>query len=280
MTEGADLKYSYRYPDHDDRITAHFIEQSEPYTGYWDLSELRAFNLAVQRLDRILGNRENITALDAGCGEGRLLPWLTQLAGDITSVDPDPDRLAVARKQAEHLRDRKLNFESCAITDFSSEPFNLVVCSHVIQHVSTREVIPLLERLHQLTTPDGVLLLSYSRAPVGQESFALTRLEEGQARSYPVDREQFDATVRQPIPGPGLPVHFLDPLELTEQAREIGWTDDWNWTYHVIDDLGVIDRYADRDEVVNSFAPLWRNLGRDVMTLWRHQPPGLPTVTR
>lgn len=275
-----DMKHSYQYPDRDDRITAHFIEQSEPYTGYWNLSELRAFNLAVRRLERILGTRKHITALDAGCGQGRLLPLLTQLAGEITGVDPDPDRLAVARKQAEYLQTRKLNFELSAIADFSSKPFDLVVCSHVIQHVSTSEVIPLLERLHRLTTPTGVLLLSYARAPVGQESFSVTRLKEGRVQSYPVSSEQFDATVHQPAPGGDLPVHFVDPLELTEQARGIGWTEDWNWTYHIIDDLGDIDDRVDRDKVVNSFYPLWKNLGRDLMTLWRHQLPDSPAVTR
>ncbi len=265
---GIALTSSFHYSDTDDRITACFIGQAEPYAGYWAASEQRAFRLALGRLQEVLGPRSGVHALDAGCGDGRLLPWLEQVAGHIKAVDPDASRLATARYRAAELHTVSTpQLEISSITDLAGGPFDLVVCSHVIQHVPTGELVPLLRRLYQLTKRGGTLLLAYSRAPVGREGFSVDRIEDGEIRSLHLTREQFDSA----FSGDGLPIRYFDPVDLARQAHEIGWEESWTWAYHVLDNLGVLDSYINRDELVNNLRPLWQQLGRDMLALWHRR---------
>ncbi|MFC3448945.1 class I SAM-dependent methyltransferase [Amycolatopsis speibonae] len=263
------LTESYRYPDTGDHVTGMFIRRHEPYDGYWTASEDRALGKVAGHLTASLVRREEVKALDAGCGEGRLLPWLARFSADVTAADPDPDRLAKARETV--VEDTEFSFTVSPITELDGGPYDLVVCSHVIQHVPTPDVAPILRRLAGITAPGGTLVLAYSRSPVGREAFSLDSVEAGdEVRSRRVSREVFDKALRAGA-GPALPVRYLDPSEVAAEATEAGWRTDWEWTYHVLDDLGPADEHVDRDELVNASGPLRRHLGRDLITLLRRE---------
>lgn len=262
LTEG------YRYPDTGDHVTGVFIRRHEPYDGYWTASEDRALGKVAERLTEILAPRERVKALDAGCGEGRLLPWLARFSADVTAADPDPDRLAKARETV--VEDTEFSFAVSPITGLDGGPYDLVLCSHVIQHVPTPDVGPILRRLAGITAPGGVLVLAYSRSPIGQGAFSLDSVEAGdEVRSRRVSREEFDQALHDG--GPALPVRHLDPAEIAADAAETGWRTEWEWTYHVLDDLGPADEHIDRDELVNASGPLRRHLGRDLITVLRRR---------
>jgi SAM-dependent methyltransferase len=262
----------YRYPDAGDRVTSSFIKQHEPYPGYWASSEERALRQVGTQLSATLGSRDRVRALDAGCGEGRLLRWIARFASKITAVDPDSERLNAARKRAAELpAGTEATFRQSPITDLSGGPFELVVCSHVIQHVPTTELVPILRRFHEITADGAALVLSFSRAPVGQGGYSLDRLERGEVRSQRVDRRQFNQACTARNACETLPVRHVDPEELAAEAAGAGWLASWDWTYHVLDDLGVVDEHADRDELTNDSPPLRRYLGRDIVTLWHRE---------
>ncbi len=261
------LTESYRYPDTGDHVTGAFIRRHEPYPGYWTASEDKALGKIAERLT---GARTGVKALDAGCGEGRLLPWLARFSADVTAADPDPDRLAKARETV--VEDTVLAFTVSPITELGGGPYDLVVCSHVIQHVPTSDVTPILRRLAEVTAPGGVLVLSYSRSPIGQGTFSLDSVGDGaEVRSRRVSREEFDKALRDGE-GPALPIRYLDPDEVAADAAQAGWRTEWEWTYHVLDDLGPADEHVDRDELVNASGPLRRHLGRDLVALLRREP--------
>jgi SAM-dependent methyltransferase len=263
------LTQGYRYPDSGDRVTGTFIQRHEPYDGYWTGSEDRALAKVAEELTAILGARTGIKALDAGCGEGRLLPWLSRFSAAITASDPDAERLASARQVP--VDDTELSFVQAPITDLTGGPYDLVMCGYVIPHVPTADVVPILRRLAEVTAPGGALVLTYSRAPIGQEAFSLDSLESGtEVRSVRVGREEFDKAVREGA-GPALPVHYFDPERLAADATEAGWRTAWEWTYHILENLGTADEYIDRDELVNASGPLRRHLGRDQVTLLRRE---------
>ncbi len=263
------LTESYRYPDTGDHVTGMFIRRHEPYDGYWTASEDRALGKVAGKLAGILGSREQVKALDAGCGEGRLLPWLAGFSADITAADPDPDRLAKASETV--VEDTGFSFTVSPITELGGGPYDLVICSHVIQHVPTPDVGPILRRLATITAPGGALVLAHSRSPIGQGAFSLDSVEAGgEVRSRRVSREEFDKALRDGD-GPALPVHYLDPAEVAADAAAAGWRTEWEWTYHVLDDLGLTDEHIDRDELVNASGPLRRHLGRDLVTLLRRE---------
>ncbi|HKN50989.1 MAG TPA: class I SAM-dependent methyltransferase [Amycolatopsis sp.] len=257
----------YRYPDTGDRVTGGFIRRHEPFPGYWAESEARALEKLGAELAAILPPREKVRALDAGCGEGRLLGWLSRFAATITAVDPDPGRLANAREA--RIPDTDLSFAVAPVTEIQDGPFDLVLCSHVVQHIPTGELVPTLRRLHEVAAPDAVLALTYSRAPVGQGGFFVETLEDNGFRARPVGRAEFDHEL-DAGPAGSLPVRLLDPAELSAEAARAGWRTAWEWTYHVLDDLGA-EAVADRDEYVNASPELRRDLGRDQVALLRRE---------
>lgn len=262
----------YGYPDTDDKLTTRFIEEAEPYTGYWDISDQRAMARTADYLTGLLGPREETRALDVGCGLGRLLPWLAGLAGHVTAIDPDPDRRAAASRRAAGLANTcDITIADVSIAELNAEPFDLVLCSHVIQHIPTTDLVPLLRRLHGVTAPDGALVLIYTRSPVGGERYSIDRDENGRVRSHPVDREQFDAMLASGAIDEGLPIHHRDPIQLANTGAPIGWAERWSWTYHVMEDLGLLDAQLDRDIVVNGSSDLHRLFGRDMVAVWQRQ---------
>lgn len=262
MTSGA-----YQYPDGDDRVTSSFVQQNEPYEGYWGASDQRALTRVAARLAELLGDRSAIHALDAGCGDGRLLPWISTLAAEITATDPDSERLGRAKNVALPAG-TGITFEAAAIGEISGA-FELVVCSHVVQHVPTANVEPILRALHEATAPGGALLLSFSRSPVGAGRYTLDWIDGGRVRSEEVAQDRFDRALTADKDPAVLPVRHIDPDELRAVAESIGWSTELTWTYHVLDDLGVLDQHLDRDELVNQTPELRRALGRDIMIVFR-----------
>lgn len=253
-------QHDYRYPDPGDRVTHSFIARHEPFPGYWAASEQRALDLLGERLTP--AGR----ALDAGCGDGRLLPWLARFAGHITAADPDPARLASAREAGLAV---DVTFQQAAMADIEGGPYDLVLCSHIVQHMPTGAVEPALRHLHEITAPDALLVLAYSRAPVGHGGYVLEWREDGEIRYEKVDRQRFDEALTTGARTGVLPVRLIDPEEFGKEVAATGWSPVWEWTYHVLDDFGVLDSYADRDDLVNGHPGLRHHLGRDICTLWR-----------
>lgn len=101
--------------------------------------------------------------LDVGCGRG----WLTallSLEGSVLGIDP----LDASVERANQLFP-DLDFQRCTPGDLVKdvetgdlEPFDLVVCSEVIEHVPREEQLPFLTDLRTLT-PHGTLLMTTPR---------------------------------------------------------------------------------------------------------------------
>jgi SAM-dependent methyltransferase len=110
--------------------------------------------------------------LDAGCGRG----WLTHLLspfGDVEGIDPAPGAVERARQCFPDL-----GFHCGTLPDLLAgpvfEPFDVVVCSEVIEHVPHPLKADFVDQLRGalkpggdllLTTPRGRLLAAYRRKP-------------------------------------------------------------------------------------------------------------------
>jgi SAM-dependent methyltransferase len=259
---------TYQYPDTGDQLIFSFSAMKEPYPGYWDTSEEGALRRAADRVAQLVPPREQARALDAGCGWGRLIPWAARFAHDVTAADADRRRLALARER-EIPAGTEVRFQHAPITEITGGPFDVIVCSHVVQHVPTGMVRPILQRLGELSNPGALLVLSFSRAPVGSESYGLACLDQDDAHTIrTVDRPAYDEAATR-SDSRFLPVRFIDPETLAADAVATGWQRRWDWVYHAIDDLGIIDAYTDRDEMMNDVPSLRRYLGTDMMTVWQ-----------
>ncbi len=106
---------------HFDEDFGHSIRTAEERAA-WD----RVFGLA-------LGGRENVTALDIGCGTGFLSLELAARGHRVTGIDFAPEMLALARQKAE-AAGAAVRFEHADAEDlpFAPASFDLVITRHVL----------------------------------------------------------------------------------------------------------------------------------------------------
>ncbi len=105
--------------------------------------------------------------LDVGCGRG----WLTNLAtvyGTCEGIEPVAGVVEHARRMFPHIRFEAGTPETVlARPDFM--PFDIVLCSEVIEHVPHPEKPGFVAQLAQLLTSEGYLILTTPRGDVWEE---------------------------------------------------------------------------------------------------------------
>ena len=93
--------------------------------------------------------------LELGCGSGRDTETLTGV-GHVVALDLSPDQVAAARLRAPsaevHCRDVRDPFPA------SSAQARVVVASLSLHYFGRHETVALLDRIHELLTPGGLLL--------------------------------------------------------------------------------------------------------------------------
>ncbi|HEY6875743.1 MAG TPA: class I SAM-dependent methyltransferase [Candidatus Dormibacteraeota bacterium] len=69
--------------------------------------------------------------LDVGCGDGRFAVGLAPLAASVQGLDPDPDAISAARRNAREAGIRNVRFEVGAAQQlpYADEAFDVVILS-------------------------------------------------------------------------------------------------------------------------------------------------------
>ncbi|PWB79417.1 MAG: bifunctional 2-polyprenyl-6-hydroxyphenol methylase/3-demethylubiquinol 3-O-methyltransferase UbiG [Methylocystaceae bacterium] len=119
---------------------------------------------------------EGLSVADIGCGGGILSESLAELGGALTSIDPAPTNIEVARRHAERsalsIDYRNTTAEALAA---GGEQFDIVVAMEVLEHVEGQRAF--VGTLGSLVKPGGLLFLatldrtlkSYALAILGAE---------------------------------------------------------------------------------------------------------------
>lgn len=157
----------YKYPDKNDFFTSNIIKPID----HWDKGEdqvLKQFYSMIQ---------SNNSLLDAGCGKGRLINKYERYFNEITIVERDPERLGKANNLINHLNlESKVNIKLDKIQNLREEKkFDSIICSHVLQHVSTYDCEDILEKFAKILYPKGLLLIFIPHSLTAKEVF--TKIE-------------------------------------------------------------------------------------------------------
>lgn len=176
------------------------IGETEPYFGVITHEEFKRENLTesarsdfyntgrrhidadLVEMRRLFGNFVPKSALDFGCGVGRLTVPLAEVTGDAVGVDISPGMLAEARKNGvpglqflEQIPDRK---------------FDWIISHTVLQHIpSERGYLILRDLLSRVAEGGGAIIqLTFARASEHADSVGVRVIQGSRGAYYPPTR--------------------------------------------------------------------------------------------
>lgn len=223
----------YKYPDPDDRLTVALID--EEYDGKeWEKSEQQILKKAAGAISGLGENPRERRLFDVGCGIGRLFRFFAGLTGEIIALEPDRDRYEKAlaegaRVQEEtgvviQVRNEMLKEEQTE----GEQQFDVVLSSHVLQHVARRQAEQMMKTMTRQLRQGGLLLLMTTYTEE-KEEFFLESWNQGKRQCSPVSADVFDQLCSQ---GKGLPVRKFLREKLVRMADSCGLQEIYFQGYH------------------------------------------------
>ena len=150
------------------RIPLQLLERYSPLSPWesfylrtrWRLCPFEAVESHVPRKGRIL---------DFGCGYGMLSNFLALKSLDrrVLGIDLNRDRIAVAERSSKGHPE--VSFQLGDVRDFQGIPFDAVVMTDVLHHISDDKVRMLLQIIRSCLSDNGTLVvLDVDRSPLGK----------------------------------------------------------------------------------------------------------------
>ena len=120
-----------------------------PFAGYTQLQ---------QQMFDIVHAREGVSALDLGCGTGKLAARLLEAGHPVTAVDFSENMLAAARKNAPDARFLQAELKEVP-QKLAGEQFDCIVAAYSMHHLPNEDKYALLSALKDHLKPEGVIVL-------------------------------------------------------------------------------------------------------------------------
>lgn len=268
------MKDSYSYPDKDDRIISRFIQTHEPWPGYWNLSEKWILQRAQYHLQANFNGSADLRLLDAGCGTGRLLIDFKDFFSQIYAVDPDEKQLCKARTViASYKMESKVTLLKGSIEnlDLPNHSMDVVLCSHVLQHVPTTAVDSILRTLASVLKSKGLLFLTVAHSCASSDTYSCARLAGSEIREDSITGEEFDEYVSLKSKYI-LPTHHFTLDTIAEKLCRDRLDIIESRVFHTLFSLPLvngINKYINWDAVINGLPFLKQRYGRDLFLVAR-----------
>ncbi len=271
--EDAESHIGYTYPDPSDKVTFETIKALEPVRGYWSSSDGIMRRDFVGKVLEDFRKGRDLRGLDVGCGYGRLIPWLLDgYCQHVTALEPDAGRLLAAKNGLDPNMATRVEFVEQFVEDFAPpESFDLVVSSHLIQHVRRDHLPRILTKLRSLCG-DGRIVLSTSHSTTGADRYvrAFVKADSGYGED-PVSPEDFDRLVENPQGV--LPIRFFALKTLERALLDAGLQVVDYYVYHCCENsFGDLEKFCFRDTIVNCVPQLKERFGRDITVIARPAP--------
>jgi len=217
------MNKSYVYPDYNDKITITMIDEKESVKGigYWQRSEKRILNLMKKQIEKHI-KKDNTWFLDAGCGDGRLLPEFEKYFDNILLIDPDIERLKSAKRLINRLDlSKKVKCKTLSIGSIKSkQKFDVILCNHVLQHVHTDNIKKFLEKFYELLNKDGLLFITTCNSTKKEDYFVKQYIKNSKTIEEIIKKEEFNSLVYNEKL---LPIHFLNKDKLISLLKSLNF---------------------------------------------------------
>jgi len=262
------MNKEYWYPDIGDKVTAALIKEKEQFPSYWERSEKRILRVVEETIRKRGIRPADSWLLDAGCGTGRLLPEFHQFFANILAIDPDSTQIEKAKVRVrEQGFAEKVVFKVTPIEqlDWREESIDVILCSHVIQHVHTEAVPKILNKFYEVLKPNGLLFLmtTYSRRSYGYYSRGF--LKDSRNVEERIKKEEFNFIIKNDKNI--LPIHFFSLNNLTNIIKDSSFFLDYFKTYHILRTSSNRFPYDDTDNSISTSSCSKNNIGRDILLI-------------
>lgn len=134
---------------YDADVAACEAAEDYPFAGYTELQ---------QQIFDIVHAREGVTALDLGCGTGRMAARLLEAGHPVTAVDFSDNMLAAAAKNAPGAELIKAELEAVP-EKLGGRTFDCIYVAYSLHHLPDDRKYALLERLKAMLNPEGVIVV-------------------------------------------------------------------------------------------------------------------------
>jgi 2-polyprenyl-3-methyl-5-hydroxy-6-metoxy-1,4-benzoquinol methylase len=262
------------YPDAWDGTVAAFALQQEPWPNYWAESEWRALEQARSWIKRMRrrrqadGNRKCL--LDIGAGQGRLLSRFVDLFDQVVAVEPDPKRITLAQQEAVRGKWENVSFvEGLFLDRVEEEPdkFDVVLCSHVLQHIPSGDVGRILDRIASILTHRGLLVLVTVYSRCKEDSFQKLSRQRGSVIEYSLESEKaFNESLIRYRNSDEVPTHCFAVQTLTKELKRCQLRIRKLHYFHEVSRRRWLDGTLVRDWFIN-WPIIQGCLGRDVLVI-------------
>jgi len=255
---------SYIYPDGGEAITIALIGETEPYPGYWQASEDGVLDRGIKMISK---NGLKGSLLDVGCGFGRLLLKFSKYFDLLYGVEPDRERYEVCKKNiSEWSMEEKVRLFNGTVDMLDDRLcFDVILCSHVIQHIPEQISVQLLKTFRKLLKDNGLLILTTSHSDTNEDIYLKNYINtEGKRAEAKISQKEFNSFENK---NGILPTKMFSWHNLQKLLEAGG--------FHVIDSRVYHDNRGSRyihklfgtDRLINTLGSLKKTRGRDICVI-------------